>query len=628
MGLFDLLKKNTVKDKSLIAPTYFERHNDHLKIGELYQKVLLVTELPEMFNFGLFKWALNDIPVNGVKYFYVTKPMTESMSKAITGEIRRKEQQIRKEKDEVIKNRLINEIDNLQIVVADIAASSNRSLDLLTVIIVTATNLQDLKDNTVLVKTRLETNFGFKLFDAYGLQEELFKTVLPFWKKRTLTKDLNYRYRIPLSTRSVATLWPYYYEDVRDPNGLLLGSTAPSGGLFIHNIFFWEDSINRAREIGISAGNMVILGQTGSGKTTVMNKYANYFVREMIRFIWFDPNNQNQRYIANNNGTYVNFGAPNNIINVLELKRVGDGNENSMVDPYDMRLAKYECIRDLKEIVKLYNPNNLREVEKAVNTLDEIVNEVYEDFGITGTSFKGIDKDSYPILEDVLKKIRVKAEMRKSENYGEHDAKLEQLINLDLYISPMCAADGQYFNGHTSFDFNDETTLLYGFGTKLLDNTPRNIKNGVYYLVMRQVASILYDASRKCACIWDEFEKVALDGFTLPMCSDLCRMVRKYHSVMVLGMQEPSDLNIDVMIRDVSVRAYGAAIMNNATYKFIMHLEDKAIKDLSELTYLSDYEYNTIPQLTVGQGIFFRNKHHYFVNVHANRNDIEMMEVR
>lgn len=609
--------------KNLVAPKFYERTWEHLRIGDNYYKVLLVTNLPENFLFGLFRWSLNN--EENVKYFYVTRPIKDSMSKALTNEMKRKRERFDSSRDELAKQRLVNEIANLEMAIADLAASNNRTLDMMLVIMVKAMTAQDLTDRTNTLVARLTTTYGFKIFTANGLQEALFQTVLPFWKKSKLTKDLDYRYRIPLSTRSMVLCWPYYYEDVRDPNGLLLGYTRRCGGLFIQNPFLWEDYEKIARPLGIGAGNMVILGKTGSGKTTTITKYANWFLREGVRLVWFDPNNQNINYVQKNRGRYISFGAKGNIINVLELKRVGDGNDNTMVDPYDLKMAKDEAIRDFKEVVKLYNPNNANEVEKALNIVDEIIYKVYDKFNIVGESFEHFKSTDYPIIADVLEEIRKEEAARKKE-YG-NDAIYQQLVNLELYVQPLVHADGMYFNGHTTLDFNNSDDMLFGFGTKLLDNAPDNIKNTIYYLIMKEVSSILFDASRKCACIWDEFEKVALNGYTLPMCSDLCRMVRKYHSVMVLGMQEPSDLATDVVVRGATAKSYGTAIMNNATYKIIMQLEQNAVDKLSELISLSDYEYEQIPSLITGDAFFFRNLHHHEISVFANQNDLKTMKV-
>ena len=611
--------------KSLIAPKLIDIHKDYIRIGDTYQRLLLVEGLPELFGFGLFCSALNSEA--NLKYYYVTRPMRENMSRSLSAEVKRKNEEIRRERsDHVKRERLRLEVDNLQTTIEDIAASSNIALDLMIVLVVYARSLQELEDRATAITTRLETTYKFKIANLQFLQDVIFKTVVPFWKKTELTKDLNYRYRVPLSTRSTVMLWPYFYEDVRDPDGLLMGYTLPSRGLCIFNPFLWEDNPEIARPLGITAGSTAFFGMTGAGKTTALTKLANLCLRKQIRLIWFDPNNQNYRYIIKNKGRYISFGTKNNIINVLELKRVGDGNENSLVDPYDTALAKAECIRDFKEIVKLYNPNNLKEVEKALNIIDEIIYEVYDDFNITASNFKNYKSTDYPIIEDVLKKIRKQIEERRNANYHD-DVKLAQLNNLDLFITPLCMADGQYFNGHTTLDFNNSDDMLFGFGTKLLDNAPDNIRNCIYYLVVREVASVLYDSSKQCACIWDEFEKVALNGYTLPMVSDLVRMVRKYHSIMILGMQEPSDLATDIVIRGATARSYGTAILNNCTYKIVMKLEDKAIGDLAELIRLSDSDIDRITDLVTGRAVFFRNKNHYLIDIYANQHDIDALKV-
>jgi|GEM_PF-3523803 len=621
-------KNGLIKEiKSLLSPNYIHLGKDYLKIGDVYHKVLLVEQFPEWFDFGLLDEAFNGVPY--VKYSYVSSQEKENLGRYLTTELNRLAREISDEKKNAeLVYRLQQQYDALQTVAQDMALSKDRNIGILLCIMVTSKDQQELKDNVESIKSALSTGYGFKVNEAPLLQEVLFKTVLPFWSKNELVSDLDYRYRIPMTARSAAMLFPFYYEDLQDKNGLLVGTTQGCGGLFKQNPFLWLDNPPQAQLESINAGTMVIVGKNGSGKTTLLGKYINYMMRERVRVVWLDPHNQNANYVKTYGGKYVYFGATNNIINVLQLRRVDNDSEASPIDAYDTELAKAEAIRDFKELVKLYQANNLSEVEKALNVIDDIIYKTYERFGITEKTFRHYKNNEYPIIKDVLKVLQEEIKIRKAQGSKEEDVYLTQLINLELYIKPLVMADGAYFNGYTSVDFKDNNELLLGFGTKLLDEQADNIKNAMYYLIMKQIKDIVYDGTRKCCGVIDEFQRLALNGAILPQVSDCIRSVRKFNSIFILGMQEPKDLNSDVVVRGAAAKSYGNAIMNNSTYKVIMQLDDSAIGAAKELMDISEEEVNRIRYFQRGQALFLREKRPYFIDVYASPKEIQAIRGR
>ncbi len=617
---------NLVNHKSLIAPHYYEARLDCIRMGNKYQRVYLITQFPEEFSFGVLHYAFRD---PAVKLFYVTRLVKESMVKPLNDEVARLKRKYRDEKEEVGRSTIVKRMKLLQETINELVYSKDRSVDVLMGFIVSSDDEETLKDTCDLFTNTLSANYQFGFDEITGLQEEIFKSIIPLWKQTGLTKDLDYRYRIPLSSVSAAILWPFRYDEMIDKNGMLLGYTTHSNGIVKFNPFLWEDDASSAASKQITAGSIIIEGQTGSGKTQTINKFARYFLRRGIPFIWIDPHNQNAKIVKKYHGRYILFGTADAKINPLDLRLQDFLDDDAMYgkDPYDTDLAKKDAIRTFKTVVKLYHRSNLAEVEKALNVVDEIIMHTYERKGITAPSFKVYSNQDYPIISDVLEDIKKAIEIRKAQNLPD-DAVLKQLINLELYIEPLVQADGIYFNGHTTADFESENDLLLGFGTKKLDSCDKNIKEPVYHLIMRLFESHLYDASRKCAGIWDEFQKVALNGYLLPKCSDAFRSVRKYHSILVLGMQEPGDLASSVMVDGAAASSYGEAIMNNATYKIILMLQEQALKKAASMLDLSDDEIDLIKNFRTGQALFLRgNNERYVMNIYASKAEIDELKL-
>lgn len=604
--------------RSLAVPKYFKNYGKYLKIGDKLVKIYLVTQLPEEFDFGLLPTAFANL--DNTRYFYKAMPLSKNMDKEIQNELNNLEEKYNKEKNDVRKDRLAADINKLKLNIQDLIASNNYVMDMMMGIFVFGDNEIELKDNCARVVNRLNIKYGFKLLEINEIQEELYKEFIPLFKQTGLVKTLQYNYRIPISSRSLAGLWHYHYEEVKDYKGYLIGYEATQGGLVKFNPFLWLDDKDVAHMQNINAGNIFIPGSTGSGKTTLLNKLYESLVKQNVDLIWIDPENVNQYLVEKYGGKYIFFGLPNNIINVLELRRIGvDEDEN--IDTYDTSIAISNAIRDFKEVLKLYHENDLKDVHTALNVIDDIVIEAYKRKGINNPSFKNYSSKDYPIIEDVYNILVEKINQRKTTSIGD-DYVLAQYTKLEVYIKPLILSEAKFFNGHTNVNFNEGSNIL-GFGTKLLNNVNQTLKNAIFFLIMQHTAAFAYQKERRSALLLDELHQYALAGFSLPILSDLTRRVRKYNTINIMATQEPADLTSPVLVNGVPVSNYGRAILNNTTYMFLMYLKKEAADGLNTLLDLSEIELNQIKQFKKGQAIFVKGQQHYFIQVYCNQEELK-----
>lgn len=604
--------------KSVIVPKFFKDNINHLKLGNHFIRVYRVNAFPSEFTFGLLENAFKGLPV---KYYFKSKPFRMNMGKAITKEINKLENKKRKEKDKLVAENYQKQIDELEELIVDLTISKNHVLDTTLVFGVYAKALQELKNNCEIVENKLINTYKFNVLACEYRQEEIFKEVLPLWSKSGLLAEQKYDYALPLTTRSFAALWPFFYEEVRDYKGSLIGYENRNGGIIKFNPFLWLDDKSAALASDITAGNIFICGKTGFGKSTLEIKLFKILIKDNIKTIWIDPENKNYDLVKKYGGNYVFFGTPNNIINVLGLKRIGS-DEDETVNPYDTEIAINNCIRDFKELLKLYHANDVKDVHRATNVIDDIIRCAYREKGIIAKDFRNYKESDYPIISDVVRILnRFIEERRLSAN--DNDYILDLYIKLDAYLKPFINSESCYFNGHTNIKFDDENILL-GIGTKMLNNAADELKNSVFYLLMQYVSGFAYNTSgSRSAIIWDELHKYALLGYSLAILEDLQRRVRKYNCINIMATQEPADLNSDVLVRGASAKTHGQAIFNNTTYFFIMHLDEKPSKVLSDLMNIKESEKETINSLSQGDALFIKGKEHYNIHIHLNENEIK-----
>jgi len=621
MRLFDF--------KHEIAPIGYKIFEDHLILSGQFMRLYLVMKLPSEYSFGL----LNAIGSSEAIFrygeiTYTSKLMRKSMSKAITKERHNIQRKIDRSKDDRNRAELQKELEELETEIYDLARSNNKTVDVTMILKVKGDTLEALNDHCEQIILVME-QFGFKLMLLRDMQEELLRLSTPLWMSDYIDETLHYDFGIPLSTMSAAAFWPYHYEEVRDKGGVLLGIELYRRGLIQINPFLWLDEPNKAVPLGINSGNWMFLGAIGSGKTTAAYKFIQYYIRNQIKLLWIDPETTNKQIIRKYHGEYIEFGLPGNFINVLDLRPISV-DEDSDIDNYryNTTLAKNAAIRDLKEIIKVYH-NNDPVACAAVDVLDDVVLKTYEEKSITAKSFEGYSYSDYPILSDVMNTLNQKIEQQSALGIN-NDKKLEQLTNLQVKLTPMIKADGQFFDGHTNISFAlDDNQKLLGIGTRILDSAGERIRNSIFYLIMRYAEGVIFARSQYSAAVFEEAHRFINLPYCLERMENMWLRDRKYHSTCGLIMQEVSPFVRNGSYDGKAIVDFSRSIFNNTVYKTFMRLDRPAVDDLSsgKLINLNENEEDAILNYTQGQGLLLRGKDKYSIQVVAHGNELKDLEL-
>ena len=251
-----VLKKQSVKE--LIAPSGIDATDiDHLKIissTERYARSFFVSTLPRMCTFPeLFRdmYMFGDINTS-----IFIEPVPEAKSQNDL-------------------NRVINELETERIVAIDrgninresvlgqkraeaeqlrdeIAAGFNKLFEASIVSTLFAYSLEDLDKYTKLLSTEMSKSLvGIKT--AWGIQEEAFKTNLPFADNKIKKKHV-------FDRRSMATVFPFTTSEVGHPTGVPIGFNKQTGTPILFDNFHQS----------LTNYNMVIFAKSGAGKSVTM----------------------------------------------------------------------------------------------------------------------------------------------------------------------------------------------------------------------------------------------------------------------------------------------------------------------------------------------------------------------
>lgn len=602
--------------KSKIVPTGFSVKPDSMTIGDKVVAMVLVTELPKQFYLGLLCDYINNPKI---KLFMTTEKLDMNISLLLKKDYQEKLQELNKTRDPSYRRRLEFDLASLQEYI-DESIRNNDSTHNLTLAF--AIYADDYKELSVMRKDlKLHLNAaGFKVANLKYMQENLFKIVNPLFVESKLPTTIQENLGIPLPSDGLAGLYPFIFETLKDRKGLLFGHELQNCGLILFDPFFYLHEKAESQLTQRINGNMVVTGTSGSGKTTAMNLIIRWFIKNKIKLMWIDPENKNEYLTKKYGGTFINWGQRNNIINIFDLKPISTEDDEDDFQMWDTELAIFNVIEDVNQILKFLYPNIK---EDTLTVVGDITLRAYAKKGIkkhedgTWTSFKDLGYQDMPTFTEFNDCILEKIE--ELSNKPNMQRELDLLHDLRLKMVRILTEWSVFLNGHTSINFKNEQRQIISFGTKILFNKSKELREALYHIMFQFAWSLCLNDTEETAFINDEAHVTILEGTTAKLLSQFYRRARKYKTTMVMGTQEPRDFADDRILTE------GKAIFNNSAYKMIMNLKLDACNDVAKLVRLNDNEKQLIQDFQQGDGLFIVGDRRIPIHVIATNQELEEM---
>ena len=235
--------------------------------------------------------------------------------------------------------------------------------------------------------------------------------------------------------------------------------------------------------------------------------------------------------------------------------------------------------------------------------LEEVLEELYERFNITwDTDIKDIPNNNFPIMTDLYNLLEEKVETEDDEEKQNELATLRSLIR-----GISIGAEKGLFNGHTSVeDFNK----MVCFDTFTLQNASDKVKKAQYFNILTYCWEIMSrNKEEKIMLICDE-AYLLIDPEvpqTLVFLRNVAKRCRKYEGSLVIISHSIVDF------LDESVKMYGQAILDMATYKILMGTDGKNLEESTELFKLSESQQEFLYKKKRGLGLFIIGSNRIFV---------------
>lgn len=480
-------------------------------------------------------------------------------------------------------------------------------------IYISARTLKEIEDKTQAVITNIESD-DYRA--AVFLNETEYQYRAMFTPYRMQAQQPNRRIGNPVPALALAGGYPFNGEQLDDPYGQYIGSTA-AGGLVIFDPF-------HKTKMRLSY-DALLVGKKGSGKSTALKMML---VNAAIAGNWVRAIDKAGEFttIGETMDAHVLFmDGSQGIVNVLQAFRVSESE--------DVNFAAH--LSKLNTFYKFIKPS--ADADER-NEFEECVRRVYESRGLwepgkTGQKITGLDNRLYPTFRDLLQTIQeelyVDIAARELRNLS--PSRVKRLESIELSIGNLVHSYPHLFCGTTSIPDLDEKKIVV-YNVAGLSNMKEEIANALLFNILNMM---LDDMIRVGAPAKQAFEA----GTPIRDIPKLMLMIDEAHAFINTKNTLVLDYMIDIVresrkyftglwfasqsIRDFAPDATGDGVDKLKTlfelvpYKFIMQQDSNSLDLLRKILQqdITESQLQQIPKLPLGESFFLDNEsamHIYF----------------
>ena len=575
--------------KSQIAPKGLEFRPADFVIRDKYATILTVISYPKYIYPGYLSSLTS---MAGIKLVIKHIPLPFStIQKMLNKEIADLKARYQEERDKTLQERIKQDYASLEQFISELAASQSKIYDFQMHIMITANSQDELIVKKLQLKNYLEA-MEMKAIPLRFEQDKVLKSMIPIYEKQ----EIEDRIGTPIPAPTMAAMYPFIFDSIKDPGLSTLLGIDFSGGVILFNQFLYQIK----KEHNRNNANMIILGTSGSGKSTAAKLLLRNHIRNNHQLVVIDPEGELEDMCNLYGGDFISLGKGGQFGMINPLEVVMDVDEEEIRQGLGYTTFT-RTIQSVKAFLKYYDPTV---EEDVLNMFSEIVQETYRRFGISfETNFTNLKSEDYPTFKDVYATLKGKL-ISMPERTQERDI----LEKLELKVRPIIKELRYYFDGHTTIKTNSEFIV---FNIKELMNSDANIRNALFFNVLKYAWSLTLDSSKNTVLTVDEAHVLLSNQNVLgaDFLAQIQRRARKYNTGTIIITQQPTDFC------DPAVITQGKAIFDNASYYLAMGLKKQAATDLARLIDLNESEIESIKKYGQGEALFICGSRRMRINV-------------
>ena len=587
----------SISIKSQLAPKGLHFYPSDFFISDKYATILTVISYPRYISPGYLSTLTS---MSGIKIVIKHIPVPfNTMSKMINRQVADLREKYRQEKDQTAKERIRQDAESLEYFISMLASSQSRIFDFQMHIMINADTKEDLELKKVNVKNYLDA-MELRAISLRFNQEKILKSILPIFP----SQDIEERIGTPIPSPTIAAMYPFIFDSIKDPGLSVLLGVDFSGGVILFNQFLYQIR----KENNRNNANMIILGTSGSGKSTAAKLLLRSHIRNGCQIVAIDPENELEEIATTFGGDIIDIGKGGDfgLINPLEIIIDADEEEINQGLGYTVLTR---TLQSLKAFMRYYDPSI---EEDVLNMFSEVVQDTYKRFGIDfNTNFTTFTSEDYPTLSDVYATVKGRL-MSITEQTREKDI----LQRLEIKIRPLTKELKFYFDGKTTITADSDFLV---FNIKEFMNSDTNVRNALFFNILKYAWGLCLDSDVNTILMVDEAHVLLSNNNEqgADFLGQVQRRARKYNTGTIIITQQPSDFSSEAIITQ------GKAIFDNASYYLVMGLRKQAVEDLSRLIDLNENEKDSIKRYSQGEALFVCGNRRMRINVVVTKDELE-----
>ena len=216
--------------KAQIAPKGLEFKPSHFIISDKYATILTVVSYPKYIQPG---YLASLTSMSGIKVVIKHIPLPFSViRKMLNKEIVDLKQRYQEERDRTFQERIRQDYESLEQFITQLAASQQKIYDFQMHIMITANSEEELANKKFQVKNYLEA-MEMRAFPLRFEQEKVLKSIVPIYEKQ----DIEDRIGTPIPAPTLAAMYPFIFDSIKDPGLATLLGVDFSGGVILTNFY-------------------------------------------------------------------------------------------------------------------------------------------------------------------------------------------------------------------------------------------------------------------------------------------------------------------------------------------------------------------------------------------------------
>jgi type IV secretory pathway VirB4 component len=431
-------------------------------------------------------------------------------------------------------------------------------------------------------------------------QEKVLKSIIPIFPKQ----DIENRVGTPIPSVTMAAMYPFIFDSIKDPGNSVLFGVDFSGGVVLFNQFLYKIK----KENNRNNANMIILGTSGSGKSTAAKLLLRSHLRNGYKVVCIDPEGELSEMTKSVGGDFLDLGKGGEFGMINPLEIVVDADEEEIASGLGYTVLT-RTLQQLKAFMKYYSPS----IEEDVLTMfSEVVQDTYKRYKIDyDTDFTKLKSEDYPTFDDVYATIKGRL-LSMTDKTHEKDV----MERLELKIRPLVKELRYYFTGHTTLNIESDFIV---FNIKEIMNSDENVKNALFFNILKYAWGLCLDPTIETVMCVDEAHVLMSSKNELgaEFLAQIQRRSRKYNTGTIIITQQPTDFAAPNVI------VHGKAIFDNASYYLIMGLRKQATDDLAKLIDLNDNEKDSIKYYNQGEALFVCGNRRMRINVIVTQEELD-----